>query len=272
LDPVLGRFISPDWYDPSEPGVGTNRYAYAHNDPVNKSDRNGHDDDEGANQGNTQAVQVPEVQVDTSPSSSTNANISGSASSSVSGSSSFVDMSIPTPSSGWPSLLNGFDYGQSGVPYVSAGVSGNAGATVAGAAIGSRIGYSVGVTAAGACIAGTAGGCTPAAPWIVGSSTLAGGAVGGYIGSKVHGNSYASPNVTWVYEIVNSASKTQKYGITSEWDPSARYAQAFYMLGGLKMINKELYGDRWTARQRELSLCQAYFSANLRLPPMSGKC
>lgn len=36
------RFIQPDTMDPTIPGVGTNRYAYAGNDPVNKSDRNGH--------------------------------------------------------------------------------------------------------------------------------------------------------------------------------------------------------------------------------------
>jgi RHS repeat-associated protein len=55
-DPVLGRFLSPDWWDPIEEDVaanggaagvlsspvGTNRYAYAGNDPVNKSDPNGH--------------------------------------------------------------------------------------------------------------------------------------------------------------------------------------------------------------------------------------
>jgi RHS repeat-associated protein len=42
LDPVLGRFISPDDWDPTLPGVGTNRYAYAGNDPINNSDPNGH--------------------------------------------------------------------------------------------------------------------------------------------------------------------------------------------------------------------------------------
>jgi hypothetical protein len=42
MDPLLGRFISPDDWDPTLPGVGTNRYAYAGNDPVNKSDKNGH--------------------------------------------------------------------------------------------------------------------------------------------------------------------------------------------------------------------------------------
>ncbi|WP_189464919.1 RHS repeat protein [Mesorhizobium sp. M2D.F.Ca.ET.223.01.1.1] len=43
MDPVLGRFISPDDWDPIKEGVGTNRYAYAQNDPVNKSDPNGHE-------------------------------------------------------------------------------------------------------------------------------------------------------------------------------------------------------------------------------------
>jgi hypothetical protein len=42
MDPLYGRFISPDDWDPTLPGVGTKRYAYAENDPVNKADRNGH--------------------------------------------------------------------------------------------------------------------------------------------------------------------------------------------------------------------------------------
>jgi RHS repeat-associated protein len=42
MDPVLARFISPDDWDPTLEGVRTNRYAYAANDPVNKSDPNGH--------------------------------------------------------------------------------------------------------------------------------------------------------------------------------------------------------------------------------------
>jgi RHS repeat-associated protein len=41
-DPIIGRFISPDTLDPTIPGVGTNRYAYADNDPINKSDPTGH--------------------------------------------------------------------------------------------------------------------------------------------------------------------------------------------------------------------------------------
>ena len=34
-------FIQPDWFDPTEPGVGTNRYSYSFNDPVNSSDPGG---------------------------------------------------------------------------------------------------------------------------------------------------------------------------------------------------------------------------------------
>ncbi|WP_425483166.1 RHS repeat-associated core domain-containing protein [Chelativorans alearense] len=36
-DPAFGRFISPGTMDPIE----TNRYSYADNDPINKSDPNG---------------------------------------------------------------------------------------------------------------------------------------------------------------------------------------------------------------------------------------
>jgi hypothetical protein len=46
MDPIKGRFISPDSLDPTQVGVGTNRYAYAGNDPINNSDPSGHDPQE----------------------------------------------------------------------------------------------------------------------------------------------------------------------------------------------------------------------------------
>ncbi len=42
-DPTLGRFIQPDWWEVTKVGVGTNRYAYSFNDPVNKSDPSGNE-------------------------------------------------------------------------------------------------------------------------------------------------------------------------------------------------------------------------------------
>jgi RHS repeat-associated protein len=44
-DPLLGRFPQADTWDPYIPGVGTNRYAYSGNDPINGSDPNGHRND-----------------------------------------------------------------------------------------------------------------------------------------------------------------------------------------------------------------------------------
>jgi hypothetical protein len=40
-------FIQPDWFDPTQPGVGTNRYAYSFNDPINNRDANGNMADVG---------------------------------------------------------------------------------------------------------------------------------------------------------------------------------------------------------------------------------
>ena len=48
-DPALGRFLSPDDWDPLLAGVGTNRYAYAANNPIGLADPTGH---ENANIGN----------------------------------------------------------------------------------------------------------------------------------------------------------------------------------------------------------------------------
>ena len=40
-DPQLGMFIQPDWFEVTKTGVGTNRYAYSQNDPINKIDPEG---------------------------------------------------------------------------------------------------------------------------------------------------------------------------------------------------------------------------------------
>jgi RHS repeat-associated protein len=40
-DPRLGLFIQPDWWEVMKEGVGTNRYSYSFNDPVNGRDPGG---------------------------------------------------------------------------------------------------------------------------------------------------------------------------------------------------------------------------------------
>lgn len=44
-------FTKPDWFDPTNPVVGTNRYAYSHNDPVNITDPNGNCTNDAACEG-----------------------------------------------------------------------------------------------------------------------------------------------------------------------------------------------------------------------------
>jgi RHS repeat-associated protein len=46
-DPDLGLFLQPDWFEVTQAGVGTNRYAYAGNDPVNLRDPGGNAPDYG---------------------------------------------------------------------------------------------------------------------------------------------------------------------------------------------------------------------------------
>lgn len=40
-DPEQGMFIRPNWFEVTEPGVGTNRYVYSFNDPINRLDQSG---------------------------------------------------------------------------------------------------------------------------------------------------------------------------------------------------------------------------------------
>jgi RHS repeat-associated protein len=42
-DPKLGLFIQPDWFEVTKAGVGTNRFSYSFNDPVNKFDHSGNE-------------------------------------------------------------------------------------------------------------------------------------------------------------------------------------------------------------------------------------
>ena len=43
-DPALGLFLQPDWFEVTKPGVGTNRFSYSFNDPINRLDPNGNQD------------------------------------------------------------------------------------------------------------------------------------------------------------------------------------------------------------------------------------
>ncbi|WP_136439499.1 RHS repeat-associated core domain-containing protein [Pacificoceanicola onchidii] len=47
-DPELAVFIQPDWFEVTKAGVGTNRYSYSANDPVNLRDPEGNESESAA--------------------------------------------------------------------------------------------------------------------------------------------------------------------------------------------------------------------------------
>ncbi len=49
-DPELAMFIQPDWFEVTLAGVGTNRYAYSGNDPVNMRDPGGNNFEPGGSE------------------------------------------------------------------------------------------------------------------------------------------------------------------------------------------------------------------------------
>lgn len=60
-------FIQADWFDPTQPGVGTNRYAYSHGDPINMRDPSGHatvfSDSDGDGKNETAPHFAPDSQI-----------------------------------------------------------------------------------------------------------------------------------------------------------------------------------------------------------------
>jgi len=55
-DPVLGRFLQADTWDPTIPGVDVNRYAYAGNNPVMASDPSGRENNFSEHPGTSAAL------------------------------------------------------------------------------------------------------------------------------------------------------------------------------------------------------------------------
>ncbi|MGE7155982.1 RHS repeat-associated core domain-containing protein [Methylorubrum rhodesianum] len=147
-DPELGQFLSPDTLDPREPGVGTNRYAYALNDPINKRDP-------GGQQASTE---LNEIEV-----------IAGPA----------LDLGSNNGVGSGASLAGGTGYGQGGYYSNTLGQAGFITGAMLGAISGGGIGGGFGLT--------LGAGCGPVAPVCSATGAVAFGSAGAAAGANAVG-------------------------------------------------------------------------------------
>jgi RHS repeat-associated protein len=255
MDPDLGRFLSPDTFDPLLPGVGTNRYAYAQNDPVNKYDPSGHDnpsqgpyDPPGQYDGNSaddwesggyfEVESEPEqVRQDRETAheqsmQQTKAAVSNYVENSVDGlaripsdmaalASDFYDDPISTIGSVGPSLA----FPGPGLPFSSGAVASE------GAAVGSEVAATVRV---------------------------------------INGNSVQSLKPTVGYRIVDKTTEQLlKNGQTSAVPPIGRYSDTFYKNNNARMDVATEATSKEAAKAWEQWENHSYFDLNGRLPPLN---
>jgi len=99
--------------------------------------------------------------------------------------------------------------------------------------------------------------------------------LGQKIEDVVHGNSNKSQRTTWVYQLIGNMfpynGELLKYGITSTAPATRRYSNVYRYIKGFDMQIIAEYNNRWQARQHERSLCMGYIAIHQSLPPMSSR-
>jgi hypothetical protein len=233
-----------------------NRYAYAANDPVNKSDPGGNyfEGDEGFSLDMSGGV------------------LSSDFSSMMKSS---EDWSGSFPTSG-RSVFGGSIGGHDASTRLAGSFCPNY--TTCGTVVGGALGAAAGVATAGACDAASGGVCAPANPGIVSAMSAGGAATGAGIGAaidaKVHGNSYKSPRATEVYYLMeNDPTKIAatgpiaKIGITSQ---DSRYSQPYLEAEGVRYVPQTQYSSRYPAVVDEnIRLFHHYINNDFNLPRLN---
>jgi RHS repeat-associated protein len=250
-DPKLGLFLQPDWWEVTEPGVGTNRYSYAFNDPIGASDPSGHiavvDDAAAATAAAllVAAIAIGEVAGDVLNDGSLNQN---------------------GPLSGATSrLLN------------SAGSLFSGGGNATGVEIsqntdmlGNGFGNSINLEAGGH--AGVTTGTTTTTP---DSGTLARSNSTGTTTTSTtpitHGNSKTSPRQTELYFLFSvdptRLGAIDKIGITSQG--SGRYSQSFYEIEKVRYAMQWEFSSRYPAIVAENVALVGYYATFGTLPRLN---
>ena len=257
-DPALGRFTSADWLDPIEErsalggaaagwlanSVGTNRYAYAGDDPVNKSDPNGHlmagtgfwswftHLFNGGNGGGPTSQQTTTTAAAASASAFA-MSVTGAAA--LGGTIATVGCAIAEP----------------------CGVGAGA-VALAGLALGAGAGWMVLNQETSKPIA-------MPAPNVAETSAER---QSGLLERLVHGNSSLSPRPTEVYCLINrSSGAIDKIGITS--NPEERYSDSFLRAQNVFYETQTTYNSRYPAMVDENIRMVDYYLQNGQLPRLN---
>lgn len=250
-------FIQADWLDPTQLGVGTNRYAYSGNDPINRLDPNGNswldrgfDKVFGENSFNNTFGDSGSRWSDQTFGNEAERNYAQF----------HADVETHNQSRSFDPTQHG--YPQSSYPedkeayaYNSQFASGQA---ESGDAIFSAI-PGVGLVR-GAIIAGTT----------IRTSTAAATASTAVI-RRPHGNSKLSREPQILYNLINvTTGEIDKIGITSAQRGSSRYSQSFYRNENVRFVPISRYSNRLTAYAVETaSLVGYYYSNNQTLPRLN---
>jgi len=271
-DPELSLFLQPDWFEVTKAGVGTNRFSYSFNDPVNKRDPNGNQAVEKEKRGFLGGLR--DFFSGFARGAAKNADLDKIAKYAAIG------------------AAGGAVYG--GVVGVGAGCAASAcaGSVVTGPA-GAGSGF-----LSGGFFGGLLGGITDM------SEVVAGGIQGGIdgvqgtsdegtrvlaspnpedgakllerllgmasTGAGIHGNNLMSPKPTELYNLVRTSNPSiiDKIGITSApgGGPTGRYSQAELTRMGVDYVSVETFDNRLSARIAEVAANLGYVAAHGTFP------
>jgi hypothetical protein len=256
MDPVLGRFISPDDWDPTKEGVGTNRYAYAANDPVNKSDPNGH------------LFGTPEA----FPGSQINDLLNNYPGQKQ------RDSYLEMKAQEYETRMRAADHELcpdcvdywKGMAASARSYKGIPSDVLAEESAKRMVGEVAGAFVGGAATRALRGSSLATSKLEVAARNRLAGVQNTPLSKKVHGNSLASQKPTVGYSLkCTICGEIQKFGQTSATKPTDRYSRGYYQRNNLKMDEGTAATSKRAARAWETQEIRSYVNQYGHLPPMN---
>jgi RHS repeat-associated protein len=262
-DPKLGMFIQPDWWEVTKEGVGTNRYAYSGNDPINAADPSGHGfwSDLGKAIGDFFRAVSGNSGSTVGSNGAVSSTKSGQDSSRILVNASRTNMNASRTNSGLRLIIGSereriWKVDDSAIGNAVIGCMARGGS----AASCSRIPM------------GRGGGIVAGAGVAMGSGQLLLDRYKGMVsdGSGTNANSLMNPKPNELYRLEprSNPGEVYKYGITSApGAPEGRYTQDYLTRMNLRYVPMDSFNNRLEARIAEVGANLSFFSEYGRLPP-----